>query len=458
MRPMDETTSNGVERQPLFALLQNSRDGIVILDLAGRVLYANPAATALFRREQSELLGGDLGLPLSKAAAEDAGADEITVLEIHPKKGPPRTVELAATETVWRDKPAWLAMLRDITAQIEAEEKYRLIADTSGDLIVEIQDDAITYISPAVESLLGYSPAEFRELGLVATAHPEDREHVRGTLEQAGTGSKSWNGTLSETGRVRFVARHQRRDGSYRWFETVGQRRVIETGREIAVFNTRDVSDRIEGEQTLERSVQEKQYLLQELNHRVKNNLSLVSALIYTKEDALGGRVDLSDLRNRIDTVRLVYDKLQRAEEVSAVNLHDYLNDLLTTVFASLSRCSVKLEAEIESVQVPPKLAVPLGLIVNEIATNAVKHAFGGHDPPKEACFRASLSTKESNQDYALVLSNNGPPIPESVDLENPASLGMQLVTLLSKQIGGRLELVRAPQPIYTIQFELEPF
>lgn len=455
---MNETALNGTEQQPLFALLQNSRDGIVILDSAGVVLFANPAAAQLFGREEQELIGGDLGLPLSKSMAREGGAHEggareRTLLEILPKNGSPRTVELVATETVWDNHRVRLAMFRDVTEQMEAEEKYRLIADTSGDVIVEAEDEHITYISPSVESVLGYSPAEFRELGLLATAHPEDRELVLDAL-----------GNENGAEAVRFVARHRRHDGSYRWFETVGRRRVLETGREIVVFNTRDVSERIEGEQALERALQEKQYLLQELNHRVKNNLSLVSALIYTKEDALGGEVDLSDLRNRIDTVRLVYDKLHRAEEVSSVNLREYLNDLLTTVFASLSGRSVKVEAEIASVHASPGVAVPLGLIVNEIATNAVKHAFEPQVVAAEAepSFRASLSAGEPTsasggaQDYVLELSNNGPPIPDSVDLENPASLGMQLITLLSKQIGGALELQRTPHPSFMIRFPLE--
>lgn len=197
----------------------------------------------------------------------------------------------------------------------------------------------------------------------------------------------------------------------------------------------------------LEKLIIEKDFLMKELNHRVKNNLLMINSLINLKNAALGGEVDLSDLIHQIDAIRIVHEKLYQTEEVSHIDMEGYINELLTTVF-SLSGKSVTTDTDITDVTLPIKKAIPLGLIINEIATNAVKHGFTGNEEYK---FSVELIADTADDTYLLTLSNNGQPFPEGVDLDNPGTLGLRLISAMVEQLGGDIELQRGPHPIFRI-------
>lgn len=458
---------------PLFELLTRSGDGIVVVDREGRVLFANPAAAAIFGRTQEELTASALGLPLSSG--------EKTVVDVLHAGTQTRSVEMTATDTVWDDTPVRLAILRDVTEQVEVQEKYRLLAETSSDLIIVLENGTPTYVSPSAREILGYGPEELSSLGHLGTVHPDDRDRV---TEEMRTRLFS-----SPAGRGRFVSRNLHADGSIRWLETTGATETLESGKTVTVLNTRDVTERVEANEELERAVEQKTFLMRELNHRVKNNLVLVTSLIATKEATLGGEADLSDLMSRVDAIRIVHEKLYQTNEVASISIRDYLEDLVRTVFASLSERHVRLELSIEDTSIPTKTAIPVGLIVNELATNAIKHGFSGGatgaeadadtaaDTPGDTASagdtagdtagpRFSVTFKRvssapgeeltSAPAYELTLSNNGPPIPSEVDLGSGKGLGLRLAALLAEQIGGTLEVRKEPSPTFTIRFAFE--
>ncbi len=431
---VDELERPYTNEAPLFALLRKSSDGIVILDTHGSILFVNAAAARLFGRSEAELLGTTLGLP--------SASGEKTVIEVLQKGAGPRTVEMTATETVWEQKPVHLAILHDITREVEAEQKYRLLAQNTSDLIVVIEDGEETFISPSVTDVLGYSAAEFRALGALGTVHSDEKDEIATSMETSLFGV--------ETGRLRFVCRHRHADGRYRRLETVGRKETLDTGKTVTVLNSRDVTERVEAEMGLERALEQKNYLMQELNHRVKNNLAIVTSLIATKEAALDDEVDFSDLRSRIDAIRIVHEHLYQTEEASSINMKDYLEDLLATVFASLSDRHVQVDTEVASISVSTKTAIPLGLIVNEVATNAIKHGFTDGEPPR---FTARMASVPSEGACVLTLSNNGAPMPENIDLNRSNSLGLRLTSLLVEQIDGTLDLQKNPSPTFTIRF-----
>jgi len=139
------------------------------------------------------------------------------------------------------------------------------------------------------------------------------------------------------------------------------------------VSNIRDVTDRKRLEEQLKSAVEEQKALMIEMNHRVKNNLAILSSLIHLKQSELEGDVDLSNLSHQIDAVQLVHEKLCHSEQATSISLPEYLNDLLLSLFSSHN---VEIDFDAQDLIVSSKMAVSLGLIVNEVATNALKYGF----------------------------------------------------------------------------------
>lgn len=190
-----------------------------------------------------------------------------------------------------------------------------------------------------------------------------------------------------------------------------------------------------------------------ELNHRVKNNLNLVSSLIRLKDNELGQRVDLSDLEHRVGAIAAMYRRFQDQGTVSEVNLSPYLEEILSGVFSFSREKRVVIENLMHDMTVSSRQAVTLGLIVNEIATNALKYGFGGTDVGE---FRISLY-EDGNDIWVLTTEENGFPIPEQVDLANSTTLGLQLIHNLSEQLDGKIEMIREPHPKFILTFPIDP-
>lgn len=200
------------------------------------------------------------------------------------------------------------------------------------------------------------------------------------------------------------------------------------------------------------KALEEKDFLLRELNHRVKNNLAMVLSLIRLKESSMND-IDLSDLANQIYAINVIYEKLNPAEGISEIGIKDYIEHILGSIFSSYTTKSVTVETDIPDTVMNTKTAVSLGLIINEIATNALKH---GYRSGLQFLFRIDLEEDKENNRYVLNISNNGKPIPEEVHMKNPTTLGMRLISKLVEQIRGSLELQKKPYPAYKIEFPIE--
>jgi two-component sensor histidine kinase len=212
----------------------------------------------------------------------------------------------------------------------------------------------------------------------------------------------------------------------------------------------RDITERKKQEEELAKLVREKDFLLKEINHRVKNNLAMITSLINLKESASCAEADLSDLRHQIDAIRIVHEKLYQSEDIASIDFRSYIQELLETIFSSFSSRDVTIENTITSCSLPTRKAVPLGLIINEIALNAVEHSF---TPEAEARFIVDMRKDASQRGYILTIENTGRPVPAHVDLDNADTLGLQLISALVEQLEGTDELQKEPHPIFTIRF-----
>jgi PAS domain S-box-containing protein len=209
---------------------------------------------------------------------------------------------------------------------------------------------------------------------------------------------------------------------------------------------SRDITEHKDYEKNLQTAVKQKDLLMKELNHRVKNNITMISSLLMMKNEELGGKCDLSDIHNRIETIRIVHENLLKEEDVTRISFREYIDSILQSVFSFKSK-TITLNNEIENIVIDTKRAIALGLIINEMATNAIKHGFTDNK------LYFSIKMEHNSERYTLVVSNTGRPFPETVDITKPESMGLQLILMLVTQINGTIELEKEPNPEFTITF-----
>ncbi|HXX64773.1 MAG TPA: PAS domain S-box protein [Bacteroidota bacterium] len=191
----------------------------------------------------------------------------------------------------------------------------------------------------------------------------------------------------------------------------------------------------------LRSSLDEKEVLLKEIHHRVKNNLQVISSLLNLQSNYVCDIQDMEIFResqNRIRSMALIHEKLYQSGSVSRVDFPQYARSLATTLFRSYRSAdsNVRLDVEFGNVSLGIDLAVPCGLIINELLSNALKHAF-----PNGRTGAILLGFTENNGLITLTIKDDGVGFPASVDFRNPDTLGLQLVNTLTSQIGGTLEL-----------------
>jgi two-component sensor histidine kinase len=218
--------------------------------------------------------------------------------------------------------------------------------------------------------------------------------------------------------------------------------------RTIELSNTNhqmqvEIEERLRTQKQLEESITEKDMLLQEIHHRVKNNLQVISSMLKLQSNQFKEPTliaSLLDSQNRVQSMALIHEKLYQSTNLANVDFAGYLESLVAFLQRSYG-CSQKdifIHVEAEPVVLGIDYAVPCGLIVNELVSNALKHAFPNQDKGE---ISIRLQTEATQQKIQLLVSDDGVGIQEGVDLSNPTSLGLQLVKALVSQLEGILEV-----------------
>ena len=364
----------------------------------------------------------------------------------------------------WKCAPAvdgiLYASARDVTDARRAEENERIGEERlrqaircSGIGIFDHDHLADTlYWSPEQRSILGWtSEEEIRVADYFSILHPEDRDivvdAVRAAHDPDGEGIFDIDYRVIRRGdhAVRWLATR-----SWTFFEGEGtSRRPVRT-----VGALLDVTERREAEQRMKASLAEKETLLKEVHHRVKNNLQVITSLLQLQSDGLAEPRLLALFREAQDRVRamaLVHESLYRSGNLAAVNFGTHVEELAGTLLRSYSTASapVRLETQTEPVELDIDVAVPLSLIVNELVTNAFKHAFAnGRGGVLRVVFR-----EEKSGALFLSIGDDGPGMPADVAPELSTSLGLKVVRILAAQIGGRIEVRREPGAVFALTF-----
>jgi PAS domain S-box-containing protein len=224
------------------------------------------------------------------------------------------------------------------------------------------------------------------------------------------------------------------------------------------VMVAHDITERKIFEDALKSSLREKEVLIKEIHHRVKNNMQIISSLLNLQKQYVNDEEAVNVLKesqNRVKSMAMIHEKLYKSRNFSEINFADYIRSLVSDLFYSYGVDSNRIRTIIvlDEVMMGLETAIPCGLIVSELVTNTLKYAFPHQE---EGEFRIELHAYEDGF-YELMISDNGVGIPENFDLDETETLGLQLVKSLVNQLEGTVKLIREGGTMFKIKFkELE--
>jgi len=239
-------------------------------------------------------------------------------------------------------------------------------------------------------------------------------------------------------------------------YQIILEERVLARTEELNLINKklqREIEERKIAEEKLKYSLQEKEILLKEIHHRVKNNLQIISSLLYIQSDYIHDETALAKFKesqSQIRSIALVHEKLYQSTDLSKIDFAEYIQLLSSYLFYTYNINSrlIRLKIRARNVYLPVDKAIPCALIINELITNSVKHAFLHGN---KGIISIELYIKDNR--YILQFSDNGTGLPEELDINNVNTIGLDLIINLVEQIDGFLELEKHKGTSYKITF-----
>lgn len=217
------------------------------------------------------------------------------------------------------------------------------------------------------------------------------------------------------------------------------------------IFN--NLLDKKEFEETLKESLSEKEVLLSEIHHRVKNNMQIISSLFHLQSRYVGepeSRKFLRDTQSRVRAMAMIHEKIYLSHNLSSINFKDYVSNLVHEILANYSLDNrLKLTLNIEEVEFNPETMMPLALILNELVTNTLKYAF-----PENQEGELKIALVAANGEYILSVSDDGVGLPDKISIENTETLGLRLVYSLVQQLDGTIKLNQNQGTEFIINFQ----
>lgn len=452
------------EKDRLLKAFGNSTDGIIISDEKDQYIYLNEAYAKIYGYAEEGLIG-ETWRKFVPPELIDATELELE-RTIHNKNigmlsgefpGVRKDGTIIPTEVrgtgLWDENGSYqghICIVRDITERKQAEEKIRLFRS-----LIDQSNDAIFVSDPETGRILdandkacvnrGYKREELYNMCVMdfEVNLPDQfswKEHVEKVRSRRHLIFEGW---------------HRCKDGTIFPVEVNVSFIVLEKiSYMLAVV--RDITERKRAEEKIEASLKEKEILLREIHHRVKNNMQIISSLLGLQAEYIKEEKYLEmfrDSRNRIMSMYIIHEKLYRSMDLEKIEFNEYIRDLANGLLQShgVEAGTVKLNINVGDTSLGIDFAIPCGLIINELITNSLKYAFPAG---REGKISISLHPINKNM-FKLVVSDNGVGFPSDVDFRKTESLGLRLVTILAEnQLHGKIDLDRTGGTEFTIKFK----
>jgi PAS domain S-box-containing protein len=327
-----------------------------------------------------------------------------------------------------------------------SEEKYRALAEASEDVIFVIdREDRVEYVNSFAAKKLGKLREEI--IGTPrSTLFPEEiASHQKASLDR-----------VFETGCSLRVETKLRYRGRAIWQDHYLSPLKSEDGNVKAVMGiSRDVTEYKKTEERLTTSLREKEILLKEIHHRVKNSLQLISSLLTLKARRLKDPKILEfceESRNRIKSMALIHENLYCSHDFSLASFGEHIRPIVSNLVKSYGRYDIKVIVESDELRLRLEHAIPLGLIINELVSNALKHGFRDR---KGGVLKIAFHG-DGEKSVKLVVSDDGVGFPDTIDFRESPSMGLTIVSDLVEQIEGTIELSRSEGTTFAVSFTRE--
>lgn len=328
--------------------------------------------------------------------------------------------------------------LRQAEESLSASEKrFRSIFEHApiGIAIVSL-DGRWLSVNNATCAIVGYTRMELEQMTFHQVTLPDDLQADLDHVQQLMEGSAP---------SYQMEKRYVRKDGQIVWVLLTVTLLRDEAGKPLYFLSQiMNISDRKQKEQTIAAALAEKEVLLKEVYHRVKNNLQVVSSLFNLQLRTLPegeARTALRESANRVRAMALVHEKLYRSSNLSSIALDSYIEDMCRQLgtLGAVSQRDIRITTELEPIEIGLEMAVPVGLQLNELISNSLKHGFPD-DRPGHLHIRLARRAPGSDT-ITLEVTDNGVGLPDGLDPRTSTSLGLKLVASLAAQIDGEFDL-----------------
>jgi PAS domain S-box-containing protein len=333
-----------------------------------------------------------------------------------------------------------------------SEQRYRELADALPDAVFEVDERGLlTFLNRQGRQMFGYTPEDLaRGLHVLRLLVRADRRRVWSVVRTAAVDSLS----------AEYTGRH--RDGHTFPVWVHCMLRITDSRTTGFLGIAVDVTQRKQLEEQLQASLKEKETLLREIHHRVKNNLQVISSLLYLQSDAVQddqARLSLTESQQRVKSLALLHEQMYQSSHLATVDFGSYIEGLIYQLRDSyrILPGMISLVTQLNHISLDFDTATPCSLIINELVSNAFKHAFPAHRLTANAVYgqpeiRVAFCPLE-NGCYQLVVGDNGVGLPEDLVIERTQSLGLRVVQLLTRQLRGTLHVDRQNGTTFTITF-----
>jgi PAS domain S-box-containing protein len=448
-------------------LFQHSNDAIFLHDLDGSIIDVNQTALDLFGYATNEILEMNVqdlhpeeSLDDSKNAFKNIKRDGSVQFEalFRKKNGDVFPSEICASLYEIRGKKIIQGMVRDITdrklaeeALRVSEERYRTITENiNAGIYRNTPGPKGKFIeaNPTIIELFGYdSKDDLLDIHVSDLyANPEDRNHFNAKMKSDGN-VKNEELLL------------KRKDGSTFW-ASVTAVAVHDPDGDLKYYDgvIEDITEKRESEDRMRMNLKEKEVLLKEIHHRVKNNMQVVNSLLGLQSRYIDDEAALrmfQESQDRVRSMALIHEKLYGSKDLARIDFGEYIRTLANTLYRTYSADPerIRLDVEVGKVFLSIDQAVPCGLIVNELVSNALKHGFP-RGRKQGGTIRISMQ-KHNGSEIHMIVEDDGVGLPEGFDIRETDSLGMRLITILVEdQLDGAVQLDSGEYTRFCIRFE----